>query len=157
MLRLDRLLVYFHKIHLNDIKTILIKITKDKSDVKQLYNDIPYQKEPTLTNPIETNIYQIINNNLCNFCCFMDYSPDDVLTHFTESQKRIMHYFIIIFKSYLIKNSKKLESKLINNKIKYFINQNIKKENELIIEYNIDNIFEYEIIENTATPWYPEH
>jgi hypothetical protein len=151
-------------LHLSDIKRILFKITGNRSNNLQLYNDIPYQKKPTINNPIETNEYQIINNNLCNFCCFMDYSPDAVLTHFTESQKRIMYYFIIIFKSYLINNSKKLESKLLNTKIKYYVNENIKididdKNNsvninkintttEFIIEYDIQNNFEYKIYGN---------
>jgi hypothetical protein len=149
---------------LSDIKRILIKITGNRSNNLQLYNDIPYQKKPTINNPIETNEYQIINNNLCNFCCFMDYSPDAVLTHFTESQKRIMYYFIIIFKSYLINNSKKFKSKLINKKIKYYVNENIKIDiddnnnsvninkinitTEFIVEYNIQNNFEYKIYEN---------
>lgn len=138
-----------NKSYLDDIKKFVIKITENKKDKIQLYDDIPYQKKPTINNPIELNDYQIINNTVCNFCCFMDYSPDAVLTHFTESQKRIMFYFIIIFKSYLISNSAKLESKLLNNKIKYYINEDINKninKNEYIIEFNINNIFEYIII-----------
>jgi hypothetical protein len=141
------------KLYLDDIKKFIIKISEDitenKSEKIQLYDDIPYQKKPTINNPIELNDYQIINNTVCNFCCFMDYSPDELLTHFTESQKRIMFYFIIIFKSYLINNSKKLESKLLNNKIKYYINKDINKDinkNEYYIEYNINNIFKYTII-----------
>jgi hypothetical protein len=153
-----------NKVYLNDIKKIFIKITENKTSNLQLYTDIPHQKKPTICNPIETNEYQIINNNICNFCCFMDYSPDIVLTHFTESQKRIMFYFITIFKSYLINNSKKLESKLLNNKIKYYVNENIKIEiinnnisvnvnktniiTEFIIEFNHNNIFEYTINNN---------
>ena len=137
------------KIYLNDIKKIFIKITENKSNYLQLYNDI--------------HDYQIINNNICNFCCFMDYSPDEVLTHFSESQKRLMHYFIIIFKSYLINNSVKLKSNLLSNQVKYYVNQNItleivndNKNNsininktsntiEYIIEYNLENIFEFKI------------
>ena len=93
----------------------------------------------------------------------MDYSPDEVLTHFSESQKRLMHYFIIIFKSYLINNSVKLKSNLLSNQVKYYVNQNItleivndNKNNsininktsntiEYIIEYNLENIFEFKI------------
>jgi len=157
-----------NKIHLNDIKTVLIKITKDKVDNKQLYNDIPYQKNPTTNNPIETNEYQIINNNICNFCCFMDYSPDEILTHFTESQKRIMHYFIIIFIPNLIQNviSRDLiknsddgvfrnipisgEQSIINlslisnkmNTIKYYSNQVISNFNKSFSKDNISKLEE---------------
>ena len=49
----------------------------------------------------------------------MDYSPDDVLTHFTESQTIIMHYMIRMFKPYLIKDVAKLFSK----NIKYIKNR----------------------------------
>jgi len=124
------------KIDKDDIKIILNKIN-EKKPKHQLYNDIPYQKNPTIENPIETNNYQIINNEVCNFCCFMDYSPDVVLTHFTESQKRIMYYFIIIFKSYLISNSKKIESKYFNNNI---IKLNINEKLKINIENNSINI-----------------
>ncbi len=143
-----------NKIYLDDIAKIFNDITKNNENPNQLYTDIPYQKKPTMINPIKKNDYQIINNKVCNFCCFMDYSPDSVLTHFTESQKRIMHYFIIIFKPYLIENSKKLESKLVDNKIRYNINENIELDNEkknikiteYLIEYDIENFYKYKIL-----------
>ena len=52
----------------------------------------------------------------------MDYSPDSVLTHFTESQSRIMHYMIRLFKGYLIKNTKELIHKIDNTEVPLYIN-----------------------------------
>jgi hypothetical protein len=73
----------------------------------KLYIDVPVQVVPTFHNPIEKKNYPIHNNIPSNFCCFMDYSHDEVLTHFTLSQARIMHYMIRIFYPFIIKNSKK--------------------------------------------------
>ena len=83
----------------------------------QLYPDVIAQHEPTIKNPIERKQF-ILNNNIpINFACFMDYSPDEVLTHFTLSQCKIMRTIIYIYKNYLIKNSEKYQK----NKTKLYL------------------------------------
>ena len=85
-------------------------------DENKLYPDITSQLEPTIKNPIEKQLFTINKYNIpVNFACFMDYSPDDVLTHFTLSQCKIMRTIIYIYKYYLINYSKKFKK---NNKNK---------------------------------------
>jgi len=104
-----------------DVSYIKKKISHSKNNV-QLYPDIPVQKEATIYNPFEKEKFPFYNNIPSNFCCFMDYSPDAVLTHFTYSQSRIMHYMIRLFKGYLIKNTDDLIKKLDNCDVHLFIN-----------------------------------
>jgi hypothetical protein len=87
---------YFEKIFGN--------INQDEVNIK-LYPDTPIQKFPTLKNPFEKNKFEIFDGIPVNFACFMDYSPDEVLTHFTKSQGLIMRNIINIYKSKLITNS----------------------------------------------------
>jgi hypothetical protein len=90
-----------------------------ESNIFQLYPDVIGQHEPTIKNPIEKKQF-ILNNNIpINFACFMDYSPDEVLTHFTLSQCKIMRTIIYIYKNYLIKNSEKHKNKF--NKTKLYL------------------------------------
>lgn len=128
--------------NLNEINYVSKKINHDHLD-KQLYIDIPYQEFPTVIDPIDKHDFQINQNDeIINFACFMDYSPDSVLTHFTESQKRIMLYFIRIFLPYLLKKNS------INND-NYTFNLNLyngltidEKTNKIKEEnLNIDNYF----------------
>ena len=132
-------------INKNDLTFINNKI-KNINNI-QLYSDIPYQSEPTNYDPIEQSNIPIINNNVINFCCFMDYSHDNVLTHFTESQSKIMYYMIRIFKPYIIKNSLQIK---YNNKVKLFLPQKYKYDiikNKIIYDVNINstiNIIEYD-------------
>ncbi len=79
--------------------------TETKDNLIKLYPDVPIQKFPTLRNPIEKSKFQIIDDVPVNFACFMDYSPDELLTHFTYSQALIMRNIINIFKPKLIKNN----------------------------------------------------
>lgn len=80
-------------------------------DDSKLYPDIIGQNEPTTKNPIEKKIFILKNNIPVNFACFMDYSPDEVLTHFTISQCKIMRAIIYIYKNNLILDSHKYEKK----------------------------------------------
>ncbi len=73
----------------------------------QLYPDVPYQKKPTIHNPIESNKFYSFDNIPVNFCCFMDYSPDELLTHFTNSQILIMRNIINIYKPEFITGTEK--------------------------------------------------
>lgn len=95
----------------------------DKNIDVQLYPDIPLQMKSTDYNPFEKKKFPFYNNIPSNFACFMDYSPDVVLTHFTESQIKIMHYMIILFKPYLIKKTELEMNNLNNNKVKLYINK----------------------------------
>ncbi len=74
----------------------------EQTDNVRLYPDTPIQKYPTLKNPIEKNNYRIEKGIPVNFACFMDYSPDAVLTHFTKSQSLVMRNIINIYKPKLI-------------------------------------------------------
>jgi hypothetical protein len=114
-----------------------------------------HQKNPTINNPIEMNDYKICNDIPVNFACFMDYSPDSVLTHFTELQKRIMHYFIKIYYTYLLDNSYELIKKInksnyvdfyLNEKLSIDINTNsfiLKKNNYCNYKIFFTNLFKY--------------
>jgi len=62
----------------------------------------------------------------------MDYSPDLALTHFTESQAKIMHYMIRMFKPYLIKKTKNEINNLNNCKINLYINKKTKIKNSIL-------------------------
>lgn len=112
----------------------------------KLYHDVPYQTAPTNGNPIESGNYPFCNNIPVNFCCFMDYSQDDVLTHFTVSQARIMHYMIKIFKPYLIKNTPHYEH-LDNHHVSLvvFNDKSIKHKYHYMIIYDTNNRFEFKI------------
>lgn len=120
----------------------MFKLYIDSTE-KQIYPDIPYQKKPTLINPIQSGDYQIINNIPCNFACFMDYSPDILLTHFTQSQRNIMHVILNLYNPKLIILSKQL---LTKNIIYLNIHFKYKKKtkhtipaNSYIIEFNSHN------------------
>jgi hypothetical protein len=140
-----------------------LTIIKNKLNHKeinfQLYPDIPIQQKATNYNPFEVNKFPFYNNIPCNFACFMDYSPDLVLTHFTDSQIKIMHYMIRMFKPYLIKKSKNENENYNNNfRIKlYIIKKNINinivlnkiledtSSNKYYVIYSKKNIFKYSI------------
>ncbi len=120
-------------------------------DENKLYPDITSQLEPTVKNPIEKKLFTINKYNIpVNFACFMDYSPDDVLTHFTHSQCKIMRAIIYIYKYYLINYSKKFKK---NNKNKttlflppgHTINY---KSDKLSLNYNIidSNDYVYKVV-----------
>ncbi len=87
----------------------------------QLYPDIINQIKPTIKNPIETNKFAYTNNIPVNFACFMDYSPDEVLTHFTNSQILVMKAIIHIYKPYLIIKSSIYLDKF-NSQSYYYLN-----------------------------------
>lgn len=87
---------------------------ENEENLIKLYPDIPTQKYPTIKNPIEKNKFQMSDDVPINFACFMDYSPDELLTHFTNSQSLIMRNIINIFKPKLIRTKNViLESKTI--------------------------------------------
>ena len=124
-------------------------LDKDKF---QLYPDIVGQNEPTIKNPIEKNKFELSNEIPINFACFMDYSPDEVLTHFTKSQIIIMRTIINIYKNYLIVNSSIYLEKFNNqeyfylNMAKgYLIKQNSKK-TKIKISPLINKYFRYKIV-----------
>jgi len=120
----------------DDINFVKSKIITDD---KQIYFDIPHQINPTCYNPIETKKIPMHDNQIVNFCCFMDYSPDEVLTHFTKSQQLIMHYIIRIFKLYLIKNSENLINMLNNNTVKLYLPKKyicVYEDDRVIFTYN---------------------
>ena len=86
---------------------------ENNNSIIKLYPDIPIQKKPTLINPIEKNKFDIYKDIPVNFACFMDYSPDEVLTHFTNSQILIMRNIINIYKPKLITKYKFYKEKYI--------------------------------------------
>jgi hypothetical protein len=97
-------------------------LTHKKSNI-QLYPDIPCQLNYTNYNPFVENKFPFYDNVPTNFACFMDYSPDDIMTHFTNSQIKIMHFMIRMFKPYLIKKTKYEIANLSNCKVKLLINK----------------------------------
>lgn len=101
-------------------KKIFKKIFTNK---KQLYPDIVPQKNPTLSNPIEKKkfIFNQEQDYPVNFCCFMDYSPDDLLTHFTHSQSLIMRNIINIYKPKFIKNYFRFISSIIQLNNRFYL------------------------------------
>ena len=109
------------------IDTSELLFFKDKSinseENIQLYPDVPTQIKSTNHNPFDIETFPVYKNIPSDFACFMDYSPDIVLTHFTESQSKIMHYMIHLFKSYLIKKSKDESSNLNNRRVKLYIHK----------------------------------
>ena len=89
----------------------------------------------------------------------MDYSPDEVLTHFTLSQCKIMRTIIYIYKNYLIKNSKKYQKNktklylpkgyIINFKDKKFsINSTVFIDKEFIYQLSFKDDLSYSIKNN---------
>lgn len=101
----------------------------NKTNDINIYPDIIGQEHPTTKNPIEKKKFIIKDDIPVNFACFMDYSPDEVLTHFTLSQCKIMRAIIYIYKNYLICGSiNSNQHNYSNKKIKlylpsgYFIN-----------------------------------
>lgn len=107
-----------------------------------IYPDIPKQDKPNFHDPFITKKFMCSDDGLCNFTCFMDYSPDTVMIHFTPSQKKIMRTMIRIFKPSFLKsivvdevdivirldNDDTKKYKLINDEIDYNIS-------------NIDDLF----------------
>ncbi len=98
-----------------------IFISNTPNENFQLYPDIIGQKKPTIKNPIERNKLIISDEIPVNFACFMDYSPDDVLTHFTKSQILVMRNIINIYKPYLVYSSSLFYEKMLNQKY-YYLN-----------------------------------
>jgi hypothetical protein len=127
----------------NDLLFLKDKLLNNKDEI-QLYSDIPMQTNSTNYDPFELNKFPFCNNIPSNFACFMDYSPDMVLTHFTESQKKIMHYMIRLFKPYLIKKSKSELNNMNNNKVKLYINK----------KNNIKNTMLNTLLEDSTTQKY---
>lgn len=138
-------------------KILLGRIIYNKEFNKKELIIHEHQKNPTINNPIEMNDYKICNDIPVNFACFMDYSPDSVLTHFTELQKRIMHYFINIYYTYLLDNSYEL-IKRINNKhnyIDFYLNEKLSVDintNSFILKKN--NYCNYKIIFTNLFKYY---
>lgn len=141
------------------------KLSHNKINI-QLYSDVPTQIASTNYNPFEVNKFPFYNNIPSNFACFMDYSPDLALTHFTESQKKIMHYMIRMFKPYLIKKTKSEMHYLNNCKVKLYICKKNKIKNSNLnsmledtssqkyyVSYDKTNNFKYSIsnIDNNFT------
>ncbi len=110
-----------------------INLNSKVDEIIKLYPDVPIQKLPTVQNPIEKNKFEINNGVPVNFACFMDYSPDEVLTHFTKSQILVMRNIINIFKPKLISNAKNIN-----------INESIKLElpEGYILDFNNKNVFQ---------------
>jgi hypothetical protein len=141
----------------HDLIFVKDKLSHSKINV-QLYSDVPSQIVSTNYNPFEINKFPFYNNVPTDFACFMDYSPDDVLTHFTESQKIIMHYMIRMFKPYLIKKTSSEVENLNNCKVKLYINTESKIKNDFLlsilatdlsekyyVNYDSKNSFKYSI------------
>jgi hypothetical protein len=139
----------------NDLIFIKDKLTQNKIN-SQLYPDIPTQTISTNYNPFETKKFPFYNGIPNNFACFMDYSPDDVLTHFTDSQSLIMHYMIRMFKPYLIKKTPIEKDNLNNCKVKLYVHTESKIKNTFLnsilgdnsskkcyINYDTKNSFKY--------------
>ena len=127
-------------INKNNLQKISSKFSHDKSNI-QLYKDIPSQKLPTIFDPIEKIDLQINEENIpVNFCCFMDYSPDEVLTHFSLFQKKIMFYFIRIFMPYFLKNSENSISSSIT--LNFYNGLYFDEKKNIILEKNM-NITNY--------------
>jgi hypothetical protein len=123
------------------------ELSNKKKSLIKLYPDIPMQKKPTLINPIEKNKFEIYNGVPVNFACFMDYSPDEVLTHFTKSQILIMRNIINMYKPKLVLNSREYKKESIKLYLPkgYIIDRSIDK--LVIKEAEIkDKFYEYEII-----------
>jgi hypothetical protein len=99
----------------------------------QLYPDIPIQKKPTNYDPFYEKKFPFFDNIPNNFACFMDFGPDVILTHFTKSQIKIMHYMIRMFKPYLIKKSNNELKNYNNTKIKFYYNKKNTKNTSLNI------------------------
>ncbi len=120
-------------------------------DENKLYPDITSQLEPTIKNPIEIQIFVTNKYNIpVNFACFMDYSPDEVLTHFTLSQCKIMRAIIYIYKYYLIKYSKDFK-KNKKNKTNLFLPPGLTisyNSEKLALNYNIidSNNYVYKVV-----------
>lgn len=93
----------------NEVQNIIDNIigVDNTENNLNIYPDIIGQKNPTIKNPIEKKKFVINDDIPVNFACFMDYSPDEVLTHFTLSQCKIMRTIIYIYKNYLINFSEK--------------------------------------------------
>lgn len=133
-------------------QTNINELDHSKNNI-QLYPDISIQHNPTIYDPFIICKFPFTNNYPNNFACFMDYSPDSVLTHFTYSQSKIMHYMIKLFKPYLIKQTLS-KKKFINNcTIKVYINyksftsvqKKIYSKSYFFIKYDNENNFEYKI------------
>ncbi len=61
----------------------------------RIYWDIPYHNNPTYSNPFNNNFFLLNKTNeLIDFCNFMNYGEEEVLINFSESQIKIMLYFI---------------------------------------------------------------
>jgi hypothetical protein len=61
----------------------------------RIYWDIPSHIFPTNSNPFNNNFFLINKaNELVDFCNFMNYGDEEVLINFSESQIKIMLYFI---------------------------------------------------------------
>jgi len=61
----------------------------------RIYYDIPSQTTCMYLNPFDLNYFQLNDKNeVTNFCNYMCYNEDCVLTHFTQCQINIMIYFI---------------------------------------------------------------
>lgn len=129
-----------------DIAFLKNEILSSTHDV-QLYSDIPIQIKPTGHDPFKSGKFPFHNGYPSNFACFMDYSPDAVLTHFTESQIKIMHYMIRIFKPYLIKNSKSELENLNNCKVRLYVSKKSKT----------NNVYIHTFLENSTTQKYYIH
>lgn len=122
----------------------IIDEINEKTDNIRLYPDTPIQKYPTIKNPIEKNNFNIEKGIPVNFACFMDYSPDAVLTHFTKSQALVMRNIINIYKPKLISKTFKNKrttlflplGKKININKDYFCLKQTKK--DVYYVYKID-------------------
>lgn len=69
----------------------------------RVYLDIPFHTRPTYSNPFNNNFFLINKaNELVDFCNFMNYGEEEVLIYFSESQIKIMLYFINKFFTSLI-------------------------------------------------------
>ncbi len=111
-------------INKNDLLIIKKNLTHKKTNI-QLYPDIPMQTKPTNYNPFESKKFPFHNNIPSDFACFMDYTPDLALTHFSEFQIKIMHYMIRMFKPYLIKKSKSELENLNNLKVRLCLHKKV--------------------------------
>ncbi len=129
-------------------------------DENKLYPDITTQLEPTTKNPIEKQMFTLNKYGFpVNFACFMDYSPDEVLTHFTLSQCKIMRAIIYIYKYYLIEYSKKFKKNnknktnlflppgltIYHKSDKFSLNYNIIDNNDYVYKVAFTNDLEYTI------------
>jgi hypothetical protein len=77
--------------------------------INRIYYDIPQHHVKTELNPFNTGVFPINNNNeIINFCNFMNYGEDDVLVNFSLCQIKIMRLVLNKYLFNFCKNNEKI-------------------------------------------------